>query len=362
MGRFEEALRRLARRHVERGWHSGAQLAVYRQNKLVADVRVGTASEPRDRLVWFSATKPLTAVAILILTERGALELDERVASYWPEFGAAGKETVTVRHVLLHQGGFPVFPRGFDWNQIDHWDLVCESTAALPAQWLPGTAIGYHPLTFGFCLGELIRRTDGRMPREFMRDEIFLPLGMDASLGVDPATSIQAVVLPEAMSESTWQDLDGGEQRTSALVSRFRLDSTLRSQLPAANAIGTAEALARFYAMLLGQGSFGGRRIISPETVGEATRVHAETPVDRTSGMPSSFGLGFLVGGPFEPYCRPGVFGHDGQQCTVAFADPSSELAVAYVTNGLQDPLTMQLRTEDLMATLDSLAPYNRSI
>lgn len=350
-----DGLFEMATRHIQLGWHSGSQLAVFGHDDLLVDLRLGAASATQQRLLWFSASKPLTAVAILMLVERGMLNLDEPLGTYWPAFGANGKERVTCRHVLLHQGGFPVFPRDFDWDHIDDWPLVSAATAGIQAEWVPGTDIGYHPLTFGFALGEVIRLVDGRMPREFLHDELFLPLSMDASLGVHSASEQEAIVLPEAKSEATWQDPEGAERRTSQIVDRFRRPSTLRAQLPAANVIGTAEALARFYAMLLCGGRFGGHTILGANTIREATRVHAATVTDRVSGMPSSFGLGFLVGGPFEPYCREGVYGHSGQQCAIAYADPSTGLAVAYVTNGLQDPLTVQLRWEELVATVDQL-------
>ena len=174
-----------ARRHLDLGLHSGAQLAVYRDGELQVDLRIGTASAPAARLLWFSATKPLAAVAVLMLAERGVLDLDAPIAELWPEFGAGGKALCTVRHVLTHRGGFPVFPREYDWAHVDDWEAVCAVTAAIEAAWEPGADTGYHPVTYGFALGEVIRRADGRAPRDFLRDEVFEPLGMDASLGIE---------------------------------------------------------------------------------------------------------------------------------------------------------------------------------
>ena len=340
----------VARAHFERGWHPGAQLGIYRDGFPVLDLRLGDAAVPGMRLEWFSATKPVTAVAIHILVERGALDLDTPIAELWPEFGAGGKATCTVRHVLTHQGGFPVFPQDFPPEQVGDWAAVTAATAALPALWPPGTAIGYHPLTYGYALGEVIRRVDGRMPRDFFAQEIFEPLGMEASLGVDDPG---IVAPPRAMSEVTFEDPEGTERRTSRIAALFASPAVLTAQVPAANGIGTAEALARFYAML-GQGgalTLPGRgevRILRSETVAEVTRVHVQTERDLSSGLPSSYGLGFIVGGIWAPYDRPGIFGHGGQQSTISYADPSLGLAVAYVTNGLHDPLVVQLRTEEM--------------
>lgn len=339
-----KGIEEVARAHLDREWHTGAQLAIYRDGRLELDLTLGSAEG--KRMLWFSATKPITAVATLMLIERGQVKLDTRIADIWPEFAEGGKEACAVRHVLTHQGGFPVFPLDFDWHQIDDWNLVTSLTAALPAQWEPGTAVGYHPVTYGFALGEVIRRVDGRMPRDFFRDEIFGPLGMDASLGSD---DLDRVLLPEAMSEVTFQDPEGSEHRTSAIVERFRLPSTYRGQLPAANGVGTAESLARFYAMLVGGGELDGVRLLAAGTVAEATRVHVQTERDLTSGLPSSFGLGFITDGLFAPFDRPGVFGHSGQQCAVAYAEPDLGLVVAYLTNGLHDPYVVQVRTEEMV-------------
>jgi CubicO group peptidase (beta-lactamase class C family) len=343
----------LASEHLERGWHRGAQLAVYRDGALALDLRLGEA-EGDARLLWFSATKPITAVGVLILVERGVLDLDWPIALLWPEFARGGKTGCTVRHVLTHRGGFPVFPPDFDWWRIDDWFAVTAATAAIEAEWEPGTEVGYHPLTYGFALGEVIRHVDGRDPRVFLDHEIFRPLHMEATLGLGLGVEREVVLAPpQAMSEVTFQDPEGNDGRTSDIVRRFTMPSTLRAQLPAANGIGTAEALARFYAMLERGGTLDHVRILERGTVENATRVHASADLDRVTGLPSSFGLGFMCGAVFAPFDRPGVYGHSGQQCTIAYADPARGLAVAYVTNGLHDPLVVQLRTEEMVAAIE---------
>lgn len=350
------ALEAMARRHLDTGLHHAAQLAVYRDGIPQIDVRLGTGAPGRTmdhaaRLLWFSSSKPLIATAVLLLAERGAVSLDTPVASVWPEFAAGGKAACTIRDVLLHRGGFPAFPPTFDWAHIDDWDAVTAATAALPAEWAPGTEVGYHPVTFGFALGEVVRRVDGRSPRAFLHDELLAPLGVDASLGVPPER-VRDVVLPEALSEMTWLDPAGTERRTTEIVQRFSRASTLTAQIPAANMIGTADALARFYAMLERGGTLDGVRVLRAETVREATRMHVQVGLDRTLQFPAAYGLGFQIDGPLEPFNEPGVFGHTGQQCTIGYADPARGLAVAYVTNGLHDPMTVQLRYTELALTV----------
>ena len=119
----------VARLHFDRGWHPGAQLAVYRDGELLLEVRLGDAAPPGMRLEWFSATKPLTAVAILMLVERGVIGLDMPIAEVWPEFAAGGKRACTVRHVLTHRGGFPVFPPDFPPERVGDWSAVTAATA-----------------------------------------------------------------------------------------------------------------------------------------------------------------------------------------------------------------------------------------
>ena len=346
-----ESVEAVARAHFEQGLHSGAQLAVYRDGELQIELRLGAAGSPAARLVWFSATKPLAAVAALMLVERGAFDLDQPVAAAWPQFGTGGKAACTLRHVLTHRGGFPAFPRDFDWARIGDWGTVTAATAAIQAEWAPGTATGYHPVTYGFALGELVRRLDGREPRDFLAEELFGPLGMDASLGV-AAGGLGDVVPLEAKSEITLLDPSGGERRSSDIVRRFNAEPTLRGQLPAANAIGTAEALARFYDCLLRGGAREGARLLQPETVAAATSVQRTDDYDRTTTLPASYGLGFLVGGPFEPFDQPDVYGHTGQQCTIGYADPRRGLAVAYLTNGLQGPVELHQRTREIAEAL----------
>ncbi len=358
-GLSAEGLRSLdavARSQIERGWHAAAQLAVYRDGALCLDLRLGERAPgvPMDetaRMLWFSATKPLTAVCVLMLAERGRIDLDRPIAEHWPEFAQGGKAACTPRHVLTHRGGFPVFPPAFDWSRIGDWEAVTAATAAIEAAWAPGEAMGYHPVSYGFALGELIRRADGRTPRAFMREELFGPLGMDASLGVD-AARLSDVVRLEAKSELTFDDPEGSERRTSAIVARFNAPTTLLAQIPAANGIGTAEALARFYAMLERGGTLGGVRILGAPLVRAATTLQASTAADRTTGFPAAVGLGLFLGPGFAPFDTPGVFGHSGQQCAVGYADPERGLAVGYVTNGLQDPVTVALRHAEIAAAV----------
>jgi CubicO group peptidase (beta-lactamase class C family) len=346
--------------HLELGYHPGAQLAVYRDGVLVVELAGGEAESGRvltacAPMLLFSATKPITAACIHLLVERGLVGYDTTVASIWPRFGEGGKEDVTVRHVLTHQGGFPQLPHDFDWDLVTDWEYVTGQTAAIPAAWRPGTAVGYHPITYGWALGEVLRRVDGRMPREFMRDEIFEPLGIAdvISLGLEPGETAQRVPV-FAMSEETRHDPEGVTRSTSKITEVFNIEAMALAQAPAVNAYGSARALARFYASLLPTAP--GAMLLRPETVEEASRVHSETVCDRTQDVPKRYGLGFylsgLEGDPFDYHQGPGVFGHAGQQSSVGYADPRYGLAVAYITNGLQSPAIVTRRMSEMAAAL----------
>ena len=356
------AVQALFFQHIERGWHPGAQLAVYRDGAPVLDLAGGDAAPGRPldggaRMLLFSATKPIMAICIHMLHERGLLGYDHEVGRYWPDFGRDGKERATVRHVLLHQAGCPQLPADFDWSRVADWEYATGETAALPAAWAPGAATGYHALTFGWILGEVLRRIDGRTPRDFMREEIFRPLGIEGeiSLGLDEAELPERMPV-HAMSEVTRHDPTGAEGATSRITAAFNDDDVARAQIPAANGYGTAPAVARFYAALEQGGSLDGERLLHPETVTYVTRIHGETRHDRSLQVPKRYGLGCYVSGldgdPFDYHDGDGAYGHSGQQSSVGYVDTGFGLAIAYVTNGLHDPAITVRRMAEMAAAL----------
>ena len=198
---LEQAVEHLERLRRE-GMHDGAQLFVARHGIPVLDMALGEARpeiplKTDSVMLWFSATKPLTSVAIAQQMERGKISLDDPVKKYIPEF-SNGKETCTVKHVLMHMGGFRM--EMFPFLRYD-WPVVIQKICEEPAEWEPGTAAGYHPLS-GWCiLGEIVRRVDGRPIEVYLKEELFQPLGMDgSSLGI---TAERAVALADRLSEVT---------------------------------------------------------------------------------------------------------------------------------------------------------------
>ena len=335
----------LFRRQIEEGLHPAAALAVYRHGSLVLDLWGGVVDRESGRsvnadtlFVLFSATKPLAAACLHLLMERGLCDLEDRVRRYWPEFGRNGKETVTIRHVLSHQGGFPQQPDGFGWDHLTNWETAVRALEDMPVLWPPGEGVGYHPLNFGWVVGELVRRIDGRPIDRFLREEITGPLGMnDTYLGL-PEDHHGRVALLHAMDEEV-------DARTAYT---FNHPQVRKAVIPAGGGIGTARDLARFYAMLASDGTLDGVRVLAPETVTRATTVQVEGERDRSLGIPMRWALGFHLGGHrvdlFGYQTSPRTFGHGGHGSAVGWADPDLGLGVAILTSGLRGAMPHALR------------------
>jgi len=330
-----ERVEQLFREQIARGLHPGAALAVYRHGKLVLDLHGGVADKDSGRpvrhdtmFVLYSSTKPLAAACLHILWERGELQWDDPVTKYWPGFAQNGKAGVTARHVLTHQGGFPETPRQLHWSKWRDWDAVVQAVEQITPQYAPGTVIAYHPRNFGWVIGELVRRIDGRPFNQFLREEITGPLGMnDTYVGLPPE-------LEERVSRiHTMIDCDRPD-----MVSTYNRAEAHQAVQPAGGGIATARDLGRFYAMLQSGGSLDGVRIFKPETVKEVTKLQVEG-MDRTLEQYVRRALGFSICDPRMGYSgTKGIhtFGHGGAGTSVGWTDPDCGLAIGYITNGFR--------------------------
>jgi CubicO group peptidase (beta-lactamase class C family) len=351
--------------NFQAGKELGASLAVYHRGQQVVDLwgghRDAARSKPwqRDTLAGLaSTTKAMSAIATLLLVDRGTLELDATVASYWPEFAAEGKGDITIRAVLSHQSGVV----SLEANPITLEGLqagtpVVEAIAAARPAWTPGTAHGYHGVTIGHALSELIRRTTGLTVGAFFAKEIASPYGIDAYIGLSEAElgRLAEIVAPdpgETALGSDAEDLAGlyaALNDPSSLTYRatwgsFQVDwdaandpRYVLAESPSADGTGTASALAKLFALLVGE--VDGVRLLSPAIVDEARKVHASGP-DRVLVVRTDWGLGFaLPGGPMFRVPATGTFGHSGATGSFAFADPERQLAFAYVPNRMSELL-----------------------
>lgn len=326
----------------------GVQVAAYRDGELIVDAWIGDTGgdEPRpvdgDTLFpIFSVTKAITATALHLQAERGLVDYDAPVARYWPEYGVNGKERITVRHVLSHRAGVPQMPAGVGPETVVDWDWMTERLAAETPVVEPGTRNTYLSMTFGWIVGEVVRRTDPRhRPIDrFVAEEIGGPLGMDGYfLGLPASERARVATLsypnrPPSPPEGSLVD------RATPLPVRLLPEPYNRPEvqggvLPAVGAIANARSVARFFAMIAGHGELDGVRLLSRERV-EALlerRPSYDTP-DETYGrrMPVGTG-GFWLELPDVP-ADVRALGHTGAGGSVAWAEPDSGLAVAICHN-----------------------------
>jgi CubicO group peptidase (beta-lactamase class C family) len=325
-------------RGIEQGLHLGVQAHVSVRGEPVADLAIGEAAPgvpmTDDRMIiWWSMTKPTVAVSIARLWERGALAIDDPVVRYVPEFGAHGKDRVTIRHLLTHTGGF----RPGDQVRSDArdperwWDEIVAGVCAVEPEpgWEPGKKAGYH-LTCGMTmLGEIVRRVDGRHFSAFVRQEVFEPLGMaDCWVGI-PAERIDGYGSRLGTMHDT---ADGVAKPLSDLDSPVALARCS----PGGGGRGPMRQLARLYEMLRRHGELDGVRVLTPQTVEAITARHRTGLYDHTFNVVTDWALGFNVdGGSTGPHCSPRTFGHGGARSSLAFCDPDNGIVAAIQTNGM---------------------------
>jgi CubicO group peptidase (beta-lactamase class C family) len=327
---------------IRDGLHLGAQLYASIHGEPVADAALGEdrPGAPLTRahlMLWLSSTKPVSAVAIAQLWERGRLELDDPVARHIPEFAANGKEGITLRHLLTHTGGIRLLDTG--WPQAPWEEILAKICAMKPEpRWVPGQKAGYHQASSWFILGEVIQRAGGRPFSAYIREEICEPLGMaDSWIGM-PAERYHSYM--ESGRIGAMWDTEGGEPKDHGWDTEERC---VRPS-PGGNGYGPLRELGRFYEMLLGRGSWNGRRLLLPQTVEAFTTPHRIGMTDVTFKHILDWGLGFIVnsiqyGAETVPYgyghhASPRAFGHSGYRSSTGFADPERGLAVALAFNG----------------------------
>ena len=334
----------------------GAAVSVVHRGETVVDLwggAVGSAASAdwaEDTLeIVFSTTKGATAICALMLVDRGELDLDAPVARYWPEFAAGGKERIPVRQILEHQAGLPVVDAQLTFEDVLAGEPVARALAAQAPIWEPGTRHGYHGLTYGWLVGELVHRVSGKSLGEFFRTEVARPLGLDFWIGLpeteerrvapfleasppaDPAVLQQMAALfaPGALFRRmiTMNDaIPMGAGSDNVYNSR----KVHAAELPAVNGITTARSLARLYAATLRE--VDGVRLFGPKTQRRALEV-TSTGADAVLPIRTRFGLGFMCDGPDMRMLGPDSYGHPGAGGSIGFADPAADVAFGYVMN-----------------------------
>lgn len=345
----------------------GAALCIQIGGETVVDLWAGSAGKDPGQdwqadtlLNLFSCTKTFAAVAALQLVGEGRLDLDAPVARYWPEFEQAGKQNITVRQLLCHRAGLPAIREPLAPEALYDWPTMTAALAAETPWWTPGAEHGYAPITYGWLIGEVIRRVDGREPGAAIVERTAKPLGLDFHIGLDDAEFHRVAhiargkgnlgdaaaqrLLRTMMTDAAALSTRAFTNPPSVLTSTNKPEWRRMSQ-PAANGHGNARSLAGFYSGLL-QG-----KLLDEALLAELTREHAQGD-DRTLLTSTRFGLGTMLDQPSVANATyglgPQAFGHPGAGGSIGFADPERELALGFVVNTLGPYVLMDPRAQRL--------------
>lgn len=357
-----EPVRTLFERQFAEGQHIGAGLALYHRGRPAADLWGGLADEDRGTpwergtmAVSFSTTKGLTATCLHILADRELVRYEDPVARYWPEFASNGKGEITVYHLLTHQAGVPQVPAGLTLDDLTDWDTMVRAIAGEAPLWQPGTESGYHALTFGWLVGEVVRRVDGRSLGTFFREEVAKPLGITGlHIGAPESAEPHISTLKSLLAASPeMEELRRQFMGPDSLIGKAmgaHLGGDLQellntraghaAEIPAANGVMTARDLARMYACLAGYGELDGVRLLSEATVRRMSERQTFRP-DKLIMVEVGWALGYMTGGPagWPQGPRVSAFGHAGYGGSIGFADPEIGLSFGMVLNLLNADL-----------------------
>jgi CubicO group peptidase (beta-lactamase class C family) len=326
------------------GREIGARFALAVGGEIVVDLMGGWADRDETKLFGediltpiHSTTKAIASLMIARLVGQGRLAFGQRVADIWPDFAREGKGALSVEQVLSHQAGLvgllePWAPA--DWFD---WDATCARLAAMAPLWPPGTASGYHPVTFGNLAGEIFRRVDGRTIGTALREDIAAPLGLDLWIGLPDSEHARCCVMRRPPAMPAFGPVD--DLKRLAFLTRGASPggkgeaAWRRAEFPAANGHGTAPALALLMAAMANDGEIAGRRVLAPGVAAQAARQRI-VGQDLILPYQISWGAGFMRNRGLDIY-GPGsdTFGHSGWGGSCAFADPELGVSGAYVMN-----------------------------
>ncbi|XOV87160.1 MAG: serine hydrolase domain-containing protein [Pseudomonadota bacterium] len=355
----------------------GASFCAYHRGRKVVDLWGGWTSVDmdqsweRDTLVnVYSTTKGLASVAVAHLYDQGKLDYGARVIDYWPEFGAAGKQDVTVAELLSHQAGLSGVDQKLTVADLYDWDRMVNLLAAQKPLWQPGTAAGYHAITWGYFPGELVRRITGQTLGQYFREHIAAPLDADCFIGLPDSEMGRVATLngpnrarkkPKAAAAAvTMPPLYAGALLNPS-VSPFKdacSTAWRRAEIAAANGQANARGIATIYAALAMGGVLNGVRILGERAIDEATRLEVDNEPDLVLGRPMRRARGFMLNteGAYGP--SPNAFGHAGAGGSTGFADRDNQVAIGYAMNQMQADITASPRslllTNAVYAAIDS--------
>ncbi|MFX1479088.1 MAG: serine hydrolase domain-containing protein [Promethearchaeota archaeon] len=358
-------------KNFEDGLEVGASLAITIEGKYVMDIWAGYADEAKtcpwqhDTIVnVYSTTKVMTALCVLMLVDRNLLDIDAPVAKYWPEFGQEGKENLPVRYLLSHTAGLPGFEKQLQPEMLYDWDQICSFLASQKPWWEPGTKSGYHSITFGYLLGELVRRVSGKSLGTFFREEVADPLKADFHIGLSEENDYRVgeLISPASIDSSNIGEVSPNSISLKVLLNpvltgRETLTREWRSaEIPASNGHGNARSVARIGAALACGGELDGIKLLSLNTIEKAIEEQSYG-TDLVLNGPIRFGLGYgLVSKDMPISPNPRAFYWGGWGGSHLTMDLDAKLSWAYVMNNMimtliGDPRTTKLR-EAIIKTL----------
>lgn len=371
-----DAVRAAFEHNLVHGGELGASLAIEIDGECVVDLWGGWADAEggtpwqRDTMsVVFSNTKPATALCIHLLAEAGELDLDQPVVRYWPAFAGAGKESITTRMLLDHSAGLPALRERLPDGAAFDWEFMVERLEREAPFWAPGTRVGYHALTYGWLLGELVRRIGGCSLGTFFHRHVAQPLGLDFWIGLPsseesrvatiappapisvPGNAFERALMQEPQSPTALYMKNTGGWRPSGFNSR----AGHAAEIGAAGGITHARSLARLYGTLACGGQRGGFRLLREDTLAKATAVSSATHDDACLRVPTRFAAGFMrqmdnrARGLDSACIGRDAFGHVGAGGSLAFASPSRRLGFGYTMNRMGPGVLLNARADRLV-------------
>ena len=352
---------------IARGTQIGTQVTVYRSGERIVNAWGGQMGpddprpvQPHTLFSSFSTTKGVAATALHILADRGVIEYDAPVAKYWPAFGKNGKDRITVAQAMSHQGGLHAMPDTTEaCRELLNWEAGLRWIEDATPGWEPGTATGYHAITYGWVAGGIIQHASGRHIQDVVENDIAKPLGVSGEMYIgipdgvedrlaslktaEPPTAEQAAASPMAALP---KDHDFFKAMPPHAGWNFNDMEVRRACIPSANGHFTANALARMYGALANGGEIDGVRLVSPERIALMSKIQVDTP-DRVIMMPLKKSIGYFNGGKMMGMHgatgpRETAFGHPGAGGSIAFADPEVGLGVGITINKMLSTLTAE--------------------
>ena len=368
-------VREFFQEHFEQDREIGAAVAVTIDGKPIVNLWAGYADKDRtipwqeDTLVnVFSSTKGITAICIHRLVDQGVLDLDQRVAHYWPEFARNGKEEITLRQILNHQAGVPAITDPLPSEAVFDWPTMTQAIAVQPPWWPPGTKHGYHARTYGWLTGEIVQRTIGKTLGTYLHEEITGPLGVDFHIGledvhhkrvayvtrmpppppgVEPNLGRVMLTQPDDVTTKAFNN-----PALYKIHDAFNTGQWRRMELPSSNGHGTALSIARLYGALACGGTIDGIRVLTPHSI-EAARTEQSNGYDQVLKTQTRFALGFMMpipGNTMGPNSQ--AFGHPGMGGSLGFADPEARVGFGYTMNRSQGYILIDDRPAALIEAL----------